>query len=82
MATTRHSINSTDTRVLMQSSFEETAEALMEAAAVGEKTTVTNRGKRYVWPDGSYGRWSLWRNLTWRSTWTYRMAVLLAIDCR
>ena len=48
MATTRHGISCTDTRVPMQSSFEEAVEALMEGAAAGEKTTATNRGKRYV----------------------------------
>ncbi|KAF8123520.1 DNA-directed RNA polymerase II [Boletus edulis] len=37
MAITRHSINHADTGALMQCSFEETVEILMEAAAVGEK---------------------------------------------
>ncbi len=37
MAITRHGINRTDTGALMRSSFEETVEILMEAAAVGER---------------------------------------------
>jgi DNA-directed RNA polymerase II subunit RPB1 len=37
VATTRHGINRADTGALMRSSFEETVEVLMEAAAVGEK---------------------------------------------
>lgn len=37
MAITRHGINRADTGALMQSSFEETVEILLEAAAVGEK---------------------------------------------
>ncbi|OSX68017.1 hypothetical protein POSPLADRAFT_1177028 [Postia placenta MAD-698-R-SB12] len=37
MAITRHGINRADTGALMRSSFEETVEILMEAAAVGER---------------------------------------------
>jgi DNA-directed RNA polymerase II subunit RPB1 len=37
MAITRHGINRSDTGALMRSSFEETVEILMEAAAVGER---------------------------------------------
>jgi DNA-directed RNA polymerase II subunit RPB1 len=37
VAITRHGINRADTGALMRSSFEETVEVLMEAAAVGEK---------------------------------------------
>ncbi|KIK66076.1 hypothetical protein GYMLUDRAFT_38551 [Collybiopsis luxurians FD-317 M1] len=37
MPITRHGINRTDAGALMRSSFEETVETLMEAAAVGEK---------------------------------------------
>ncbi len=37
MAITRHGINRVDTGPLMRSSFEETVEILMQAAAMGEK---------------------------------------------
>jgi hypothetical protein len=54
MAITRHGINRADTGALMRSSFKETVEILMEAAAVGERDDTASRRM------SCSVRWLLW----------------------